>query len=224
MSEPMEIGLIAAGSALLGGLLGGLLSGAYQHLRDWLDRPRLEIDYEGNAANKTEANYTRKDGTAVAEIYIRVRVRNMGRSTAKRALVFLTSLKEVHPSGTVPTSYHDSLPLSWPGWDFVPRDIPPAPGVNFYVDLMKVSKDPPGQWIFCVQRSPGDDLKNYSGVYRFEVTATADNAEAATFEVDVTYEKDWHNLRAVPVRKLPHKTLPALICGSIPPLATNKLQ
>jgi hypothetical protein len=70
------------------------------------------------------------DGTDVAEIYIRARVRNTGRRTAKGALVFLTSLEEVHTSGNTPTSLHDSMPLAWAGWTFMPRDIPPAPGVR----------------------------------------------------------------------------------------------
>jgi hypothetical protein len=84
---------------------------------------------------------------------------------------------------------------------YAPRHTP-APGVHFYVDLMRVSKHQPG-WLFCVEKLLASQagLKDYSGTYRFQLTLTDDNAEAATCEVDVTYAKDWHNLRAVPVPK-----------------------
>jgi hypothetical protein len=203
MTQTTEIALVGAGSALVGGLLGGLLSGAYQHCRDWFSRPKLQIDYKETSANKVEIAYKKDDSTDVADIYIRARVRNTGRRTAKGAQVFLTSLKEVHPSGsTTATSFHDSMPLSWAGWNFKPRDIPPASSVHFYVDLMRVSKHQP-RWFFTVENllSSHAGLENYSGTYRFQLTLTADNAKPAICEIDVTYAKDWHSLRAVPVLK-----------------------
>jgi hypothetical protein len=127
------------------------------------------------------------------------RVRNIGSETSKNARVFLTSLKEVHQSGvTTPTSLHDATPLPWAGWDFEPRDLPPSPEANHYVDLMRVSKHEPG-WIICAQQVFADQakLRRYRGTYRFHVTLTADNAEPATCAVDVNYLGDWHNLRAV---------------------------
>ena len=47
----------------------------------------------------------------------------------------------------------------------------------------------------------GTCVKNYSGTYRFQLTVTADNAEPATCEVDVTYAGNWNDLRAVAVPK-----------------------
>ena len=41
MTEGFEVGLIAAGAAIA----GGILSGAYQHVRDWLARPKLLIGF-----------------------------------------------------------------------------------------------------------------------------------------------------------------------------------
>jgi hypothetical protein len=152
----------------------------------------LQIDYEGSAANKIETN---------TDVFIRARARNTGPGTAKNARVLLTSLKEVHPSGaTTPTSFHDSKLLPWAGFDFKPRDLPSSPYAHFYVDLMRVSKHEPG-WIFCVQQvfASQSNLKDYKGTYRFNLTLTADNAKPVTFEVDVTYFGDWHNLRAVAV-------------------------
>jgi hypothetical protein len=121
------------------------------------------------------------------------------RRPAKNAQVFLTSLTEVHAQGkTTKTSFHDSKVLSSSGWAFAPRDIPPAPGVHFFVDVVKGSKASRG-WIFCVEKlfNSQQNLKNYVGTYCFEHTATADNAEVVTRNIYVSYNGDWHNCRAV---------------------------
>jgi hypothetical protein len=44
-------------------------------------------------------------------------------------------------------------------------------------------------------------LTSYKETYRFHLIATADNAEPATCAVDVSYDGDWHNLRAVSAPK-----------------------
>jgi hypothetical protein len=161
-------------------------------------QPQLEVDYEGTEANKVEAHY--KNGeTDIDDIYIRVRVRNLGQRTAKSSRVFLTGLREI-TADTTSAAIYDSLQLPWAGWHFEPRDIPQ--GVCFYADLMRVSKHTSG-WIFSVQKKFAirPDMEHYSGTYRFRVTVTADNAVPAVCEVDVTYKQDWHTLRAVPVQK-----------------------
>jgi hypothetical protein len=92
--------------------------------------------------------------------------------------------------------------LAWAGWNFDPRDILPAPGVCFNVDLMRVSKHEPG-WNFSVKRLFGNEaeIKNYSGTYRCQLTLTADDAKPAICKIDVTYEQDWQNLRAIETTK-----------------------
>jgi hypothetical protein len=45
-------------------------------------------------------------------------------------------------------------------------------------------------------------LTSYKGTYRFHLIATADNAEPATCAVDVRYDGDWDNLRAVAAQKV----------------------
>jgi hypothetical protein len=190
--------ILVSSISALAAIVGGLLSGAYQEWRDYREQPKLLLDYEGTAgSNKVDVEY-KKGEQQIAEIYIRVRIRNVGRRAAKNCLVFLVGVKEVHPSGLTSTSFYDAQPLAWPGWSFPPRDVPM--GVDFYVDLMKVSKHSPG-WLISVERHFADQesLKNYSGTYRFQLMATAENAEPYLFEIDVTYDKDWHNLRAVPV-------------------------
>jgi hypothetical protein len=199
VTDILTAALIGGGAAIVGGVIGGLLSGAYQHIRDHASRPRLQIDYEGvEGAHRVEVDYTDKENRPVAEIYIRARVQNKGRRVAKGCLVFLANVREVHPSGMTTTSFHDSMPLAWAGWNFSPRDIPR--GVEFYVDVVRVSKHVSG-WRFSVERlfASHAELKDYRGTYRFSLMVTGDKADPAMCEVDVTYDGDWHNLRAVAV-------------------------
>jgi len=113
MSEATTAAWIAAGSAIGGGLVGGLLSGAYQHLRDYWNRPNLEIDFEDDDSHKVESTEQSSDRKDVSSVYIRVRVRNTGRQIAKGCRVFLAYLEEVHPSGrTTRTVFHDSRQLA----------------------------------------------------------------------------------------------------------------
>ena len=191
VKDTLTTAFIAGGAAIA----GGLLNGAYQHLRDHLARPRLVIDFEGTEANMEEVEY--KDGDrAVSEIYIRARVRNAGHEVAKGCRVFIASLTEVHPSGIMPTRLHDAKQLAWAGYDFSSLDVPP--GVDFYVDIARVSKNNSGislsvQRLFASQAG----IKNYRGIYRFRLLATADNADPTGCAIDVSYDGDWHNLRAL---------------------------
>jgi hypothetical protein len=186
--------------SLVSGAVGAILAFISQPLRDWLYRAILTIDYEGNDdANKIEVGYL-KDGKQIDEVYIRARIRNEGKRPAKNCQVFLTDLEEVHQSGTTPTSFYDPTPVAWAGWKFSLRDIPRS--IPFYVDIMKVSKHTSG-WLISVENLYGnqDKLQNYRGTYRFQLTATADNAKSVIYEIDVMYDGDWHNLRAIPHKK-----------------------
>ena len=189
--------LLGAGAAIA----GGLMTGAYQHARDWFNRPKLLIDFEGNAANIVDADYKRRDGTAVSEVYIRARVRNTGSHIAKGCLVFLAKLEKVHPSGgTTSTVFFDPRPLAWgAGVKFTPRDVPS--GLDFYVDLMRVSRSDAG-WNFSVEKSLSNEaaLQSYSGTYRFNLVVTADDAKPVSRKIDITYDgQDWQSLSAVQV-------------------------
>jgi hypothetical protein len=195
-----ELDMTDLNAALIGGgaaIVGGLLTGFYEHARHWYNRPQLCIDYVGDNANRVESEYKKEDGTTAAQVYLRARVHNRGHLTAKGCRVFLASLTEVLPAGRNPTSFHDSKQLAWAGADFLPRDIPP--GVNFYVDIVYVSKHEPG---FCFLVNPRlfasqTKLASYRGTYHFSLVVTSDNAEPATCGVDVTYLGDWNGLRGV---------------------------
>jgi hypothetical protein len=200
MSDATTVVWIAAGSAIGGGLVAGLLSGAYQHLREYASRPILKIDFADDDSHKVESSEQSSEGTEAYYVYIRVRVRNAGRQVARGCRVFLVYIEEVHPSGqTTRTVFHESRQLAWAGFKFVPTDLPA--GLDFYSDILRVSKDVSG-WVISVEQLFANErsLKSYEGTYRFHLAATCDNAELAWCVVDVSYAGNWRNLRAVAVR------------------------
>ena len=185
----------------LSGLSARALSAIFPHAVAWFNKPRLLIDFEGGASNIVHTEHER-NGKLEAFIYVRARVRNVGRSTAKGCRVFLKQLEEVLPAGqTMQTTLDDSKVLAWAGWSFVPVDVPTD--VEFYVDIVRVSKADPG-WLFSVEKlfATQQRLKDYVGNYRFHLMATAENASHAHCAVDVVYNGDWHSLRAVATRDL----------------------
>jgi hypothetical protein len=184
-------------AALIGGgaaIAGGLLTGAYENLRDWLARPILRVDCDTNSPATRVENEYMAGQVKKEEVYIRARVRNIGRRPARNCRVYLTKLSEVKGTSLGDTVFKDARPISWAGWDFLPRVVPK--GVDFYVDVARVSKQTRG-WILPLERlfASEENLKSYSGTYRFHLLVTSDNASPFQYSVDVEYNGDWHNFR-----------------------------
>ena len=159
--------------------------------------PELLIDFEGGQFNIVPAEHMRGEKLA-SMIYVRVRVQNKGGAVAKGCRVYLTALNEVYPGGIVATALDDSKVLEWAGYHFSPMDIPPE-GVA-YADVVRISKHDRG-WLFSVEKlfAHQKKLQDYGGTYRFRVMVVAENAVKSSCEFDVTYNGDWHSLRAMPV-------------------------
>ena len=188
MTETVRVAWIAAGAAIG----GGLVSGAYQHIRDWCTRPKLQLSFEPNE-DKSEASW---GGTYPFDgILLRASVRNRGIRSAANCKVFVTALDKIQASGTTVTGFKDSRQAPWAGWSFESRAL--YRGVTFYVDFIRVSKSVPG-WEFPFERTMAQDaaLKGFRGTYRLRLVAVADNAKPSFLNIDVKYEGDWHNVDA----------------------------
>jgi hypothetical protein len=186
--------LIAAGSAIL----GGILSGAYQHIRDYFERPQLKIDYEGTEGNKVVSKYKMGD-TEIEEIFVRAKIANKGRRIAKNCKVYVNSIKEIVNTKEQNTLFLDARQLSWPRNDYTARDIPR--GITCCVDIVGIRKDI-SEWRFKINNNlyaSEEPMKSFRGTYRFELIATAENAKPFPHKIDVTYDGDWHQLRAASV-------------------------
>jgi hypothetical protein len=157
-------------------------------------QPLLQVDFLGNGFNVVHADHKRGEKVD-SLIYVRVRVQNSGTASARGCQVFLTSLKEIYPGGGRTIVLDDSKVLAWEGYSYSPIDIPA--GTQKYADVMRVSKNESG-WLFSVQHlfAHEEKLKTYRGTYRFEITATAENTVPSLCQIDVSYNGDWHNLRA----------------------------
>lgn len=179
-------------------MVAGLFSGLFgRRLEEWWYRPRLLVEFiQDQGGFRTEGRWKEGD-TEMVEIYIRARVRNIGRGrVAKQCRPYLVKLDEVHASGTTSTKYHDSLVLRWPLRDYQPRDIPK--GVNQFFDVVGVLKNRPG-WRFTFREcfSEHADLLYYEGTYRFTVLVAGDGVKPAGGMIDVIYDGNPNTLRAV---------------------------
>jgi hypothetical protein len=200
MNDELKIALVG----MAGGVIGGGVSGVYQHVREWLTRPRLSVDYETDKAHFVDFDYVKPNGHDISAVYVRVRIRNLGWGVAKDCRVFLTRLEEVRqsratPTAATPTALNEALVLGWPGGtNFEPQDIPRGP--HFYADVVSVSKLTP-DWRFAVREMHAnylEKLPTFRGTYRFHVLVTCDDAVPVQCKIDVAYDGDWHNFRADP--------------------------
>jgi hypothetical protein len=183
---PNEWGVAAVGVA--GAVIGGFVGGVTPQLVAWYLRPELMIDYQGGKDNVVTI-----ENANSAEIWVRARVQNTGRLRAKECQAFLTSLHEVRADGSVFAVLEDSKPLAWTGRSAAPLDVPP--GVEFYVDLLRLSKNYGGWGIFGLFKHQ-QDLQRYSGTYQFRLMISADNVSPRRCAINIEYKQDWHTLRA----------------------------
>jgi len=130
----------------VGAVIGGFVGGVTPHLVAWYFRPKLMIDYQDKENNIVTIENPSSAGQIRAEIdkWVRARVQNTGRRRAKECQVFLTSLHQVRADGSLVAVLKDSKVLHWTGGNKKPLDVPP--GVEFYVDLLKVSSKDVGAW------------------------------------------------------------------------------
>jgi hypothetical protein len=191
---------ITFGAALGGGIVAGILSGSYQHIRDVLSRPKLKLDFNSESPLYVVKSKGKDKDGEFDDRYVRVRVRNLGRTTASGCRVYLSEIREVHGDKTNPTSFTEAMELSWPLNEYGRRDIPNGP--DFYVDLVKFySRDK--RWNIAVKQlySSQESLGSHVGTYRFYICATADNTKADKLEVEVMYNGTIKDLRAFQVSR-----------------------
>jgi hypothetical protein len=176
------------------------------NIKNFFTRPKLKLDYEGEAANVVPTQHP-EDGQLFSVIYVKPRIRNLGQRVAKNCRVYLTNIQKVHTAGcsTSPTAFYDARVISWPLRDFKPRDIPKT--VDFYIDVVRVYKEKTG-WYFGIKGRYAslEELNTYSGTYRLTLVATAENANPAKLVIDITYDnKDLNSLKVAVVPTFRHK-------------------
>jgi len=187
---------VAVASGVAGAVAGGFVGGVTPSVVGRLFGPRLEIDYAGDRDNVVTTVNTGSEGQTTEDIWVRARVRNRGRLRAKRCQVFLTSLCEVRADGTTSVVVKDSKVLQWAGGSRDPLDVPP--GVEFYVDLLKLSKHLSGWGMLFnfFKHQHQQALERYSGTYQFHLMISGENAPLRRCTINAEYKQDWETFRA----------------------------
>lgn len=196
MSNELLAAFIGASAAIIGAIVTGVFDG----LRQYVMRPVLRLSFkERDDAYCVESTYE-ADGQLRTSTFIRVRLFNSGKSVARDCRVFLTEIKEINGMQEHPTKLYDAKELPWAGYprDYASRPVPP--GIQSYVDVLRISKGDPS-WNFLVKAlfASQESIKNYKGTYRIKIIATADNAKPTEVEFDITYNSDYTSLRTARV-------------------------
>ncbi len=186
------VAIISSGAAILAALLTVFIPALVQ----WWKKPLLGLNYNGNGIGfKVEKDFE-ENGQRVFRVYIMAQITNNGRTTAQNCRVYLTDIQSVLNGVTTPTVFNSSFQLGWPGWIFDGRELPP--NFKMFAEVIAVDKSTQG-WRFMFNGAAANDasLTGHRGVLRFYLVATADNAAPASLTLDIDYNGDWHNLRAV---------------------------
>ncbi len=175
------IALIGVTGAVVGGFVGGLSP----LIVAWWFGPQLLIDFQENENNRIDdSDFT----------WIRARVQNKGHRRATNCQAFITAIYEIRADNSLHPVAKDSKVLQWAGGSVEPRSVPH--GVEFYVDLLRVSRVRTGWGIIHEIYPNQQKLQSYSGTYQFHVMISGDKAAPFTCKINVDYKQEWSSLRA----------------------------
>lgn len=163
-------------SALTGGVAGSALTITSQWInRRWL-RPRLEVLFRNEEPGcRIDTNV--RGGTDPVLRFVRLKVKNSGRSTARGVSACVTKLTFTAP-GTGSRTFEEDvfdLQLAYQR----PSPFVLAPGAHRYVDLAHVSKsDLSYSYDFSVNPVRLQGFGTGAGSFGAEIFVSAENAEA----------------------------------------------
>jgi hypothetical protein len=165
---------------LAGGLAGAVVSFGMNSLREWWLRPQLQVLFD-NAEPGCRVDTNVAGGTEPILSWVRLKVRNSGRSTARGVSVYLTKLT-FKASGVGEKIFDEDvidLHLAYK----IMKPINLAPGAHRYFDLAYVSKsDLSFSYDFAPWENPvrlrERGFGTAAGTFGAEVFVSADNAEA----------------------------------------------
>ncbi len=154
--------------------------------KPWRLRPRLAIEFEqDNPFCRTVLAYSEDDGSLSNTYWLRLRVRNQGRTPAKGCIV---KLVEVKRDGEVDWDY-DPVQLHWVG---TKHDVVPLPTIQLnpkdyeYVDVLTTRSKNPGFATICrdyLRR--GIPCVIPAGAFLLRIAASAENAEPVEVNLEV---------------------------------------
>lgn len=183
-------------------LTGGLAGAAFTFFVQWVSRlwqrPRLKILFRNGESGCCVQ--TRAAGGPNATRYLRLKVRNLGRSTARGVSVHVTKLTFSDPNSGNRIFDEDvmDLRLSLQQGDVLSFSI--APHAYRFVDLVYVNEtELIHHYDFQVppERLPEQGFGTDAGTYGAEIFAVAENAKADRLCVTWSWDKTFSGLKII---------------------------
>jgi hypothetical protein len=164
-------------------------------LGDWFLRPKLELHSDpGDPSDRVLTPDL--DGRMVA--FLRLHIKNTGRSTAQAVVVSLTSVAEWDAGKRgwrCSRAELDGRPLKWGGSGLSTVDVPRE--ARRPVDLLEITREPARQGAIpmslYIQGDPpashANDLP--PGRWRVQLVVSGDNVSAKEYEMAVRFDGTW---------------------------------
>jgi hypothetical protein len=179
-----------------GGLLGFILRPTIERWISWFFRPQLAIEFPG-AEPGCEVKTPIRGTQTFVQNYLRIRVRNRGRTTAHKVSICGTVLRHLAPEKPDFEFREEVLDLKL-GMTGDTMEFRLAPGAHRYVDLCHVMRDHPGLcWDFVQKPLRLYDRSFGAGRYRLHVFASSDNSGSIGGDVIFCWDGTFDGLRAI---------------------------
>ena len=203
----MATGIDLVAAAIGGALGGGVLAVAGQELVRWWRRPVLSIDFSNTSqcVLRTRIRLEKGSSETIARdaIFLRLRVINRGRSTARDCRVYMTRILRKSFDGTT-QSYEDQdvIPLSWSVRDEQHETLVVPPRINQFVDMVctRLSDQP------CFLRPRARTPKRLNetwrepGVFEIDVAVCAEEAALVRRTLVFEWRGQWDSLKVLGMR------------------------
>jgi hypothetical protein len=206
----MADGYDLVATAIGGALGGGIVSVVAQEIVRWWRRPKLTILFENKSGHFAQTpidwpnNFQNPAAgtTSYQATYVRVKVLNSGRTTARDCRVYLTRVVRDHPDGSKEIiEDQDSAPLNWSMTlsGYQPIDVPV--GINQFVDICHtLSRDNPSK-LFPTGFFPHRLRTAWAKPGKFEIAllVTANNVEPVKKIISFEWTGPWDSIRYVDI-------------------------
>ena len=178
-----------------GGVLGFILRPAIERLFSWFFRPQLVIEFPG-AEPGCEVQSPAQNPTVK---YLRLRIRNRGRTTAQKVSIYGTVLRQVEPGKSVPIfEFREEVLDLLPALTEKELEFRLAPGAYRYVVLCHTLKvDTCLHWDFVQKPSRLYERRFGPGRYRLHVFASSENSAAMAGDIIFDWDGTFLGLRAI---------------------------
>lgn len=186
------------------GALGGFSSGfvvLYILGRDKWIRPILMATFDRNCDVVTQTNVVNRPTHEISR-WLRVQVRNRGKSTSRETRAYLVSVRYLDANGQPGDDLYksDTRELKWMhDHSEVPKPMNLPPNVTHWIDVCAVAE---GATKLELKTYPSGAL-GLPGTCRLVIQVVADGGECTSITINVTWNGEMHSLSGQAVATYP---------------------